>query len=659
MEALTAADPRAVGEYRLRGRLGTGGMGLVFLAASPAGRMVAIKVIRPELARDPKFIRRFRREMDAAQRVCGMYTAPVVAAGIDDVPPWLATAFVPGPSLDDVITMHGPLPVPALWRLAGGLAEALRAIHSTGLIHRDLKPGNVLLAPDGPRVIDFGIARAITDTRMTATGSVVGTPSFMSPEQVEQRPIGPASDMFSFGSVLTLAASGASPFSAASGGSPASAMYRIVHGEPDLARVAGGIRELIAACLAKDPARRPDPGQVATYCATAAEPEEKLTTTFWPAGVARVITAHQAALSEQLQALQADAAFPASTPASTDNSITALSPGLEPAAPGLAAPGSAIPGAATSPGASGPFPQRGASRRELLTGADGVSGNETWTTVASYTAIPPVDSGIVRADSVSGIDPTRPNTARVYDYFLGGKDNFEADRIAAEAGIEAFPKTAESARAARAFLRRVVQFLTAEAGIRQFLDIGTGLPSGENVHQVAQSLAPDARIVYVDNDPIVLLYAQALLKGNPGAVAYLNADLRCPGKILGDAAKTLDFSQPVGLLLLGILHNVGDEYDPYGIVRRLVQAIPAGSYLAVCHLTADIYPELADFAKALNERQLNAPLVLRDHAQVTSFFEGLDLVEPGVIQLSKWRPQTELESSAAAALWGGVARKPA
>lgn len=261
---------------------------------------------------------------------------------------------------------------------------------------------------------------------------------------------------------------------------------------------------------------------------------------------------------------------------------------------------------------------------------------------------------------IPGINTSVPHPARVYDYYLGGKDNFEADRVAAEAGLRAFPKTAESARAARAFLRRMVRFLAAEAGIRQFLDIGTGLPSGENVHQVAQSLVPDARIVYVDNDPIVLLHAQALLTGNPeGVVAFLDADLRDPEKILGDAAKTLDFSQPIGLLLLGILHNVGDEYDPYGIVRRLVQAIPAGSYLAICHLTADIYPELADWAKALNERQLAAPLVLRDRAQVTSFFEGLDLVEPGVVQLSKWRPQTELESAAAVGLWGGVARKPA
>jgi len=275
------------------------------------------------------------------------------------------------------------------------------------------------------------------------------------------------------------------------------------------------------------------------------------------------------------------------------------------------------------------------------------------------TGTSPSDTGAGQWD-ISRFNTSVPHPARVYDYFLGGKDNFEVDRVAAEAGIKAFPKTAESARAARAFLRRVVRFLTAEAGIRQFLDIGTGLPSGENVHQVAQSLAPDARIVYVDNDPIVLRHAQALLKGNPeGAVAYLDADLRYPEKILGDAAKTLDFSQPVGLLLLGILHNVGDEYDPHGLVRGLVEAIPAGSYLAVCHLTADIYPELSDWAKALNERQLDAPLVLRDHAQVTSFFEGLDLVEPGVVQLSKWRPQTELESLAAAALWGGVARKPA
>jgi hypothetical protein len=253
-----------------------------------------------------------------------------------------------------------------------------------------------------------------------------------------------------------------------------------------------------------------------------------------------------------------------------------------------------------------------------------------------------------------------PHPARVYDYFLGGKDNFEADRVAAEAAIQAFPRTAESARAARAFLRRIVHFLAAEAGIRQFLDIGTGLPSGENVHQVAQSIAPEAKIVYVDNDPIVLLHAQALLTSSKeGVTTYLDADLRDPQKILSEAAKKLDFGQPIAVLLLGILHNIGDQYDPCGIVRKLMEPVPSGSYLAICHLTADIYPELTEFARALNERQLDAPLVLRDHAQVTRFFDGLDLVEPGVVQLSKWRPRSQFESAAAAALWGGVARKPA
>jgi S-adenosyl methyltransferase len=271
---------------------------------------------------------------------------------------------------------------------------------------------------------------------------------------------------------------------------------------------------------------------------------------------------------------------------------------------------------------------------------------------------PPGSAGLDRPD-IPEIDTSVPHPARVYNYFLGGTDYFEADKIAAEAAIKTFPKTAESARAARAFLRRVVRYLAAEAGVRQFLDIGSGLPSGENVHQVAQSIAPEARIVYVDNDPIVMLHAQTLLAGSPeGAVAFLDADLRNPEHILSEAAKTLDFSQPVAVLLLGILHSIEDQDDPYGIVRKLTGAIAGGSYLAIGHLTADIYPELADFARALNERQLDSMLVLRDHAQVTGFFDGLELVDPGVVQLSKWRPQSEAEAAAAAALWGGVARKP-
>jgi hypothetical protein len=206
----------------------------------------------------------------------------------------------------------------------------------------------------------------------------------------------------------------------------------------------------------------------------------------------------------------------------------------------------------------------------------------------------------------------------------------------------------------------VVHFLTADAGIRQFLDIGTGLPSGQNVHQVAQSVAPEVKVMYIDNDPIVLRHAQALLTGTKeGVTSFLYADLRDLDKILCEAAATLDFGQPTALLMLGILHGVGDKFDPRGIVRRLVEAVPGGSYLAINHLTADIYPEMSQFAAELNKHNLEAPLVLRDHAQVSSFFDGLEMVEPGVVQVSKWRPQSEEEATAAGALWGGVARKPA
>jgi hypothetical protein len=261
-------------------------------------------------------------------------------------------------------------------------------------------------------------------------------------------------------------------------------------------------------------------------------------------------------------------------------------------------------------------------------------------------------------DKAQEIDAAVPHPARVYNYFLGGTDNFEADQLAAEAAIKTFPKTAESARAARAYLRRVVHYLVTQVGIRQFLDIGSGLPSGENVHQVAQSVAPGVKVVYVDNDPIVQAHAKSLLAGSePGTVTFLGGDLRHPDPILAQAAGALDFDQPVAILLHGIIHNVSDADDPQAIVGRLTGAVASGSYLSICHLTADIYPELIEFARALNERNLDAPLVLRDHAQVSSFFGGLELVDPGVVQLSKWRPESEAESAAAAALWGGVARK--
>jgi outer membrane protein assembly factor BamB len=398
MESLTAADPRTVGEFRLRARLGAGGMGQVFLATSLGGRAVAVKVIHTELASDQEFVRRFRAEVDAAKRVSGVYTAPVVAAGVDDRPPWLATAFVPGPPLDKVVARFGPLPGPALWRLASGLAEALRAIHSAGLIHRDLKPANVLLAADGPRVIDFGISRAASDsnTRLTATGSIIGTPSFMSPEQVEAKDTGPASDVFSLGSVLAYAATGSSPFSGGPNVSSASVLYRVVHAQPDLSKVPGDIRGLVEACLAKDPARRPGLGQVAAICASAAEHLRLSAAAFWPPDVGRVISEQAAALTAQIEALQDGPGYPSGAaealqdvpgwgsggttgPSRLDGPMTTHppaqsywgpngNPGFPPSGP---MPGGTMPG---GPGTMPQYPRarpeyRGTSRRGLITGA--------------------------------------------------------------------------------------------------------------------------------------------------------------------------------------------------------------------------------------------------------------------------------------------------
>jgi serine/threonine protein kinase len=286
MEPLSANDPQAVGEFRLRARLGAGGMGRVYLGYSRAGRAVAVKVIHPELARDPEFRLRFSREVAAARVVSGMYTAPVVASGVDADPPWLATAYVPGPSLADVVHRQGPLPEAASWRLAAGLAEALGAVHACGLVHRDLKPANVLLAPDGPHVIDFGISRACDGTSVTATGAVVGTPGYMSPEQAEGAQAGPASDVFSLGCVLAYAATGNAPFGT---GSAASVLYRVVTAQPDLTTVAPRLRDVITACLTKDPAQRPGLAALGAMIAQAGPAVAASPTSFWPDPVADVI----------------------------------------------------------------------------------------------------------------------------------------------------------------------------------------------------------------------------------------------------------------------------------------------------------------------------------------------------------------------------------
>ncbi|MCX5175294.1 protein kinase domain-containing protein [Streptomyces virginiae] len=258
MKPLETGDPTSLGEgrYRLVGRLGQGGMGVVYLGRSRSGRAVAVKVVRPELSTDPGFRRRFADEVAAARRVGGFHTAPVVDADPDGEPAWLVTAFVPGPTLQAVLARVGSLPLDTLTVLAAGLAEALEAIHRAGVIHRDLKPANIIVAEDGPRVIDFGIARALDGTSLTQTGLQVGTPGFLAPEQLTGGGVlTPAVDMFALGVVLTQAAGGA-PF----GDGPSAARhYKVVHEEPDLTAVPGELREAIGACLSKDPAARPTP----------------------------------------------------------------------------------------------------------------------------------------------------------------------------------------------------------------------------------------------------------------------------------------------------------------------------------------------------------------------------------------------------------------
>jgi serine/threonine protein kinase len=271
-------------------------MGQVFLGFSPAGRPVAVKVVHAELARDRAFLARFGREVAAARKVSGAYTAAVIDAGDGDVP-WFATALVAGPSLADTVEQHGPLPEISVWRLAEALAE----VHARGLVHRDLKPSNVLLATDGPRLIDFGISRALDGTAMTRTGAVVGTPAFMSPEQASGTPVGPASDVFSYGGVLTFAAAGSGPFG---DGNPAAMIYRVVHDEPRLDGLHGALSGLVIRCLAKRPEDRATLAELMEII-TASLPPATSATSFWPESVAEFIASYQARFAADTLAFSA------------------------------------------------------------------------------------------------------------------------------------------------------------------------------------------------------------------------------------------------------------------------------------------------------------------------------------------------------------------
>jgi hypothetical protein len=260
------------------------------------------------------------------------------------------------------------------------------------------------------------------------------------------------------------------------------------------------------------------------------------------------------------------------------------------------------------------------------------------------------------------IDTTVSHPARIYDYWLGGKSNFEVDRIAGEAVLAHRPGLRWSVRANRLFLGRVVRWLTAEQGLRQFLDIGTGIPldDSRHPHEIAQAIAPESRVVYVDNDPIVLAHAHKLHASTPeGATAYIDGDLRDTDAMLAEAAKTLDFSRPVALLLLGVLHLINDEEDPYEIVGRLVRAVPSGSHLVISHPASDLLPGTQQEASRQYNQRVATHQTLRSREEVARFFAGLELVEPGLVQWHEWRPDPADEvPEGAMSGHSGVARVP-
>ncbi|MDT0341821.1 bifunctional serine/threonine-protein kinase/ABC transporter substrate-binding protein [Streptomyces litchfieldiae] len=349
-QALEAGDPARIGRYRIAARLGSGGMGRVYLGWSPGGRPVAVKVIRPDLAGDAGFARRFAREVAAARRVNGFFTAGLIDADPDGTPPWLATAYVPGMSLAEAMTEHGPWSEGSVRSLGAGLVEALEAIHAAGVVHRDLKPSNVLLAPDGPRVIDFGISIAAEGTALTQTMMMAGTPGFMSPEQLTGGTVGPPSDVFALGAVLTYAATGVGPFGS---GSPHILNFRAVYEDPTLDALAPGLRGLVEQCLAKAPQARPTLAVLVDWLERARGNgplgEQLLAAADWlPASVARTVRE------------RTDMSLPRPGPPAPLSPTVGATPPQPPLPPTM--------------GTTQPPPARGPSRRRLLAGAGGAAG---------------------------------------------------------------------------------------------------------------------------------------------------------------------------------------------------------------------------------------------------------------------------------------------
>ncbi|MFF2348804.1 serine/threonine-protein kinase [Kitasatospora sp. NPDC058115] len=341
-QALTADDPREVGGHRLYARLGAGGMGLVYLAYTPGGRPVALKVVRPELAGDPDFRARFAQEVASARLIHGLFTAQLVDAGPDAPTPWLATTYVPGPSLQQVVQHFGPLPERTVLLLMAGIAEALQAIHASGVVHRDLKPANVLIAADGPRVIDFGIARAADAVALTGTGLHIGSPAYMAPEQATEQAATSATDVWALGALAVHVAGGAPPFG--DGPHPAT-LYRTVHEEPALDHVPEALRDLLRRCLAKRPEDRPTTAEV--IAAAAGHPavggQPRFGEDWLPQPLTSQITRHA-----ELPQVPAQASGPGLNPAATMPAPAAApTPTRLAAVPGTSAAAAATPAPAT------------------------------------------------------------------------------------------------------------------------------------------------------------------------------------------------------------------------------------------------------------------------------------------------------------------------
>jgi S-adenosyl methyltransferase len=272
---------------------------------------------------------------------------------------------------------------------------------------------------------------------------------------------------------------------------------------------------------------------------------------------------------------------------------------------------------------------------------------------------PAPGEGAARKARRPPFDASVANQARIYDYLLGGKDNYAADRAAVDAVLKVAPELGFTARANRAFLGRAVRYLTAEAGVRQFLDIGTGIPTAGNTHQVAQVIAPESRVVYVDYDPVVLAHARALLTSNEaGATEYIDADLRDTDMILAQAARLLDFTKPVAVTLLMILHVIPDSDDPHALVARVMDAMPSGSYLAVSHLGSELLdPEAKQGFEGIVSRTAQQQYIGRNREQMARFFDGMDLVEPGLVRVEEWRPDPDAGETGRSALWCALGRK--